>query len=268
MTSGVPKFEKLTSIDSCTATIVLLHGLGDTPQGILRLARLLRSRPGLNHVQFIVPAAPLRRLTATGHTTTAWFDIRSFAFNTDGTTAIQEDEEGMRQSVDSLDALLSGLRDSGIDPSRTVLGGFSQGGAMTLLTGLTTATKLAGLFVLSGRLPMRQQIKSMVSPHASSLPVFYGHGTADSVVPHALGRNAADFMISELEFTAAPISSLSTRILDWLSPNSGTPIQAKPTPTGLAFHSYVGLAHELGSEELDDLASWLNILIPAVSESQ
>lgn len=73
----------------------------------------------------------------------------------------EEDEEGMLHSVACIDALLSEIVASGVDPSRIVLGGFSQGAAMTLLTGLTTTKKLAGLFVLSGRLPLRNIIKAV-----------------------------------------------------------------------------------------------------------
>jgi predicted esterase len=73
----------------------------------------------------------------------------------------EEDEVGMSQSIACLDALLAELVAGGVDPSRLVLGGFSQGAAMTLLTGLTTGTPLAGLFVLSGRLPLRRKIKSV-----------------------------------------------------------------------------------------------------------
>ncbi|KAF7340116.1 Delta-sterol C-methyltransferase [Mycena venus] len=162
----------------------------------------------------------------------------------------------------SLDALIHDVVASGVNPSRLVLGGFSQGGAMTLLTGLTTATKLAGLFVLSGRLPLRNQIKSMISSHAPLTPIFWGHGTADPLVTHALGRASADFVISELGVATAPPVSLSSRILGWLGPN---PERPRTTPTGLGFHSYLGLAHELGNEELDDLASWLKALLPPLS---
>jgi len=50
---------------------------------------------------------------------------------------------------------------SGIDPSRIVIGGFSQGGAMTLLTALTSGFKLAGIVCLSGWLPLQHKISSV-----------------------------------------------------------------------------------------------------------
>jgi len=50
---------------------------------------------------------------------------------------------------------------NGIDPSRIVLGGFSQGGTMSLLTALTGPHKLAGIVVLSGWLPLRHRFKAV-----------------------------------------------------------------------------------------------------------
>lgn len=55
---------------------------------------------------------------------------------------------------------------NGIDPSRIVLGGFSQGGTMTLLTGLTSQYRLAGLVVLSGWLPLKNKFKEVCAPPA------------------------------------------------------------------------------------------------------
>ena len=49
----------------------------------------------------------------------------------------------------------------GVPPNRIVVGGFSQGATMTLVVGLTTKHKLAGLTVLSGRLPIREKIKEV-----------------------------------------------------------------------------------------------------------
>jgi lysophospholipase I len=67
----------------------------------------------------------------------------------------------MEKTASQIDELITAEVDQGIDPSRIVLGGFSQGGAMSLLTGLTTKHKLGGIVVLSGWLPLRARIKSV-----------------------------------------------------------------------------------------------------------
>jgi lysophospholipase I len=84
------------------------------------------------------------------------FDVESFGFDT------AEDEKGMLETVTSLNQLITKeIEESGIHPSRIVLGGFSQGGAMSLLTGLTTEKKLAGVVVLSGWLPLSSKFKKV-----------------------------------------------------------------------------------------------------------
>ena len=52
-------------------------------------------------------------------------------------------------------------RRQGIPADRIVLGGFSQGGAMSLLAGLTTERKLGGIAVMSGWLPLRNKFKAV-----------------------------------------------------------------------------------------------------------
>lgn len=84
------------------------------------------------------------------------FDIYSFGFDT------AEDDKGMLKTVSSLNALISAeLSSTDIDASRIVLGGFSQGGAMSLLTGLTNERKFGGIAVLSGWLPLRGTFKAV-----------------------------------------------------------------------------------------------------------
>ena len=98
--------------------------------------------------------------------TQSWFDIRTFSLNSD------EDEPGMLRTTHLLNQLITAEVDSGIPPANIVLGGFSQGGAMTLLTGLTTERKLAGLAVLSGWLPLAGKVKAVSDSEHSAWNTF------------------------------------------------------------------------------------------------
>jgi len=89
------------------------------------------------------------------HPQNARFDIKTFDFNS------EQDEKGMLVSSSRLNELITAEIGAGIDASRIVLGGFSQGGAMSLLTGLTSDRKLAGLAVLSGFLPLHHKFKTV-----------------------------------------------------------------------------------------------------------
>ena len=87
------------------------------------------------------------------------FDLRSFDF-----TTAAEDEDGMLRTLSYINRLISAEVDIGIDPGRIVVGGFSQGGTMSVLCGLTNERKLGGVVCLSGRLVLKSKIKS-VSNH-------------------------------------------------------------------------------------------------------
>ncbi|KAJ7170780.1 Alpha/Beta hydrolase protein [Mycena crocata] len=215
---------------SPTASVILLHGLGGSGQDMSSLARHLQSEPALAHVQFFLPSAPTRAITASGgRHMPAWHDFYNFEFTG------PEDEGGMHASAAGVAALVSLVS----DPSRVVLGGFSQGGGLSLLTGLTAPQRLAGLAILSGRLPIRDTVKEKASEHATSLPIFYGMGTQDP--RYGIICGAADFLGAEMGIEEAQ----------------------GETREGLELHVYEGMAHSIGAEEMRDLVVWLKKVLPA-----
>lgn len=71
----------------------------------------------------------------------------------------------MLRTVSSVNQLISAEVDSGIEPGRIVVGGFSQGAAMSILTGLTSERKLAGVVALSGWAALRNKLEAVSEPH-------------------------------------------------------------------------------------------------------
>ena len=67
----------------------------------------------------------------------------------------------MLQTVHQLNQLITAEIDSGVPASRIILGGLGQGGAMALLTGLTTERQLAGIVVMRGWLPLKAKVQSV-----------------------------------------------------------------------------------------------------------
>jgi lysophospholipase-1 len=67
----------------------------------------------------------------------------------------------MLQSKHEISQLVADEIKSGTAPHRIFLGGFSQGGAMSLLVGLCGEHKLAALAILSSWLPLRADFKSV-----------------------------------------------------------------------------------------------------------
>ncbi len=101
-------------------------------------------------------------------------------------TAQFSDRPDLTQSRQLLTDFLNGLTDQlQIPLSRTILGGFSQGGAMTLDVGLSLP--LAGLMVLSGYLHAPPKLQAGNAP-----PVLMVHGKQDMVVPVAAAQKSRD----------------------------------------------------------------------------
>ena len=73
---------------------------------------------------------------------------------------------------------------NGIPADRVVLGGFSQGGATSLLSGITASSKIAGIVALSSWLLLSDSFNDHIP--AGNLnketPIFMGHGDEDPLV--------------------------------------------------------------------------------------
>lgn len=143
------------------ALIVTLHGWGANAQDVASLIPYIN----LPDYEFLLPNAPYPYPHA--DTGRAWYDLRT-----------ENMYAGLAESKQLLIDWLQSLEtNTGIPLSRTILSGFSQGGAMTLDVGLSLP--LAGLVVMSGY------------PHPSVAtlnpgnfpPTLIMHGTKDEVVP-------------------------------------------------------------------------------------
>lgn len=102
----------------------------------------------------------------------------------------RQDEPGLLRTRDYISGLIQAEIDAGIPANRIVVGGFSQGGAIALLSGLTAKVKLGGVVGLSCWLPIDSKFPSLVqeSDLNHETPIYMAHGTADNVVPTPLGQ--------------------------------------------------------------------------------
>lgn len=160
------------------AVLVILHGWGANAFDVQALARFV-NLPG---VEMFFPDAPFPHPQAPGGK--MWYDFpANFGFQTSPGFA---DRSDLTTSRKLLKEFLKALPDrTGVPLDRTFLGGFSQGGAMTLDVGLSLP--LAGLLVLSGYL------HAPLQPQRSELPpVLLVHGRQDLVVPLAAAQQTRD----------------------------------------------------------------------------
>jgi predicted esterase len=113
-----------------------------------------------------------------------------------------EDEAGMLRARDYFHSLIRDERAKGIASERIVVGGFSQGASIALLSGVTSPTKLGGIFLLSGYLPLRRKIEGMIpsgNPNKDT-KIFMGHGEADPLIRYEWGVKTAE-KLRELGYT-------------------------------------------------------------------
>ncbi len=148
--------------------LVLLHGWGSDAHDLVPLAQTL----DLPNYQFLFPHAPFPHYEVPSGR--AWYSLE-----TQGYDGLPESRQLLR------DWLLSLETETGVPLTRTVLGGFSQGGAMTLDVGIDLP--LAGIFSLSGYLHSQPNLLKNSTP-----PVLIVHGKQDLVVPIQAARKTRD----------------------------------------------------------------------------
>ncbi|WP_332823872.1 alpha/beta hydrolase [Ramlibacter sp.] len=176
--------------DDPVATIIILHGLGADGNDFVPVAQEL-DLDAVGPVRFIFPHAPVLPVTINaGMRMRAWYDIVGFEADA------PQDEQGLRRSMAMVQALLQRERDRGMPSGRIVLAGFSQGCAMSLLTGVRHGERLAGIAGLSGYLPLAELTAAERSPANQSTPIFLAHGTHDEVVALERGEASRDALLA------------------------------------------------------------------------
>lgn len=138
-----------------------MHGWGANAEDVASLLPLLN----LPDYQFVLPNAPFPYpYSPVGR---AWYDLR-----------VENMYQGLAESRQLLIDFLKSLESTtGVPLSRTILSGFSQGGAMTLDVG--SKLPLAGLVVMSGYL----HPDAITAGKSGIPPALITHGRYDEVVP-------------------------------------------------------------------------------------
>ncbi|KAG0785107.1 hypothetical protein G6F57_011694 [Rhizopus arrhizus] len=202
-----------------TATVIWLHGLNNSSAGFAYLPEELGDH--FPYVKWVLPDAPFRDMTfAGGFPMRAWFDV--------GTK--DEDRKGMLESVETVNSLVRNETKHGIDSDRVVVGGFSQGCVISLLSGLRLEHKLAGIVGYSGWVALKNETEKAASEANKNTPFLIAHGTEDPVVQYKLAKES----VKEL------------RALNYT----------------VTFKTYQGLKHEVSSDEVKLLAQFLKKVIP------
>ena len=196
-----------------TAALVFLHGLGDSQAGWSSLQFSLPQLKGrLANVVYVFPPAPIVPLSINGGMEMpGWFDIYHWPIG----VGVKDDPEGKYKAVQQIEQVIQDVETKhGIPRHRIVVGGFSQGGAIALLSAyhasaaLPPRPPLAGCVSLSGWWTLvnddddnQPKDRKVINPQT---PLFWAHGQYDDKV--LFGQQK--FGITKLE--AAGVSSIES----------------------------------------------------------
>jgi len=183
--------------------LVWMHGLGDTEEGWTdNLEEEFTVLRDVGPCKYILPRAPVQSVTCNdGDRTTSWFDMKKLPLKSDYLPPRHGCSlEQALASCGRVHEAIQKLVDEGIPPERIVVGGFSQGGAMALLSTLTFPQRLGGVIVFSGVVFYGDVLAQLVTPLTEGLQIFWGHGTADNVLDISLQDEGAK-LLSDCGFT-------------------------------------------------------------------
>jgi len=196
--------------------VVLLHGFGASMEDLAGLAPAIDA----SGYAYAFPNGPYTVELGPGMYGFSW------ALGRPGVIAPSADGPSIEDQLDGfMDDL---LRETGAERGRIVLGGFSQGGGLTLRYGLPRPETFTGLAVLSGFFRDADEMREKL-PKERRQPVFVAHGTRDPVVVPSAGRGTKAFL-DEMGY-----------------PNE--------------YHEYE-MAHQITPAEIRDLTAWLHATLP------
>lgn len=186
--------------------LVLLHGRGADEDDLFGLAPAIDARFAIASVR-----APL----STDEGGYTWSESR---------TPGRYIGESLRASLTWFQAWVDGLASGRPEPQDVYLLGFSAGMAMASALLLDRPERYAGAVLLSGALPFDTDLP-VTKNRLASVPLFYGHGSFDRVIP----------------------ADLVSRSAKYLRDASGALLEMRTYP----------IAHEIGDGEVRDIDAWL-----------
>ena len=206
--------------------LVISHGLGDSAEGFADVAQMIATK--MPHLKIVLPTAPTQPVTMNmGMPMPSWYDITGLDERSN------ENCKGISDSQQTLQNILSTEHEEKKLPyNRMVLMGFSQGGALSLFTGmqLPKEQKLGGIVIMSGYLPAKAQFT--ITEGLADTPILHCHGEADPMVQVGMAKRSKEVVGDEM---GAENYELKT---------------------------YPGLVHSVNMDEIQDVQKFLQKILP------
>jgi phospholipase/carboxylesterase len=174
MTEVLAHLERPAAEEPAAGLLVLFHGRGADEADLYPLLDFLDPERRLLGV---TPRGPLHLPPGGAH----WYAVREIGYPDPATFAA---------TYEQVSGWLAELQEaSGIEPGRTVLGGFSQGAVMTYALGLGRGRpRPAALVCLSGFVPTVPELELDLGPPAPRVAI--AHGALDPVISPEWGHRA------------------------------------------------------------------------------
>jgi len=161
-------------------TIFALHGWGANAHDLLGLAPLLHGGEAL----VLCPQGTVAFPVGGGQYGYGWFPL------TPGTAPDPAEFKKGAAALREFVTMATGRYP--VDPKRTVVAGFSQGGMMAYELGLREPARFAGVAGLSSWLPPQLAEELPKLPEHEGFPVLVTHGTADTVISVERARESRE----------------------------------------------------------------------------
>lgn len=192
------------------AVVVLLHGRGADRTDLFSLRRFFPREWAV-----VAPDAPFAAAPWGYGPGRAWY--RYLGRN-------MPDPESFTTSLNAVDRLLDTLSTTiGHEPGRVALGGFSQGGTVSLGYALSHAHRMLSVLNFSGFLADHPSVSTSPAT-VKRARIFWGHGTADPAIPFELAIEGRD--------------------------------RLRQAKADLETRDYA-IGHSISQEELEDAVAWL-----------
>jgi phospholipase/carboxylesterase len=181
--------------------ILLLHGRGSNRHDLFSLATHMPPNAIVVAPEAPFPAAPWGYGPGS-----AWYQFLG---------GNRPEPHSFSTSLHELETLLGELKvEVGFD--KVVMGGFSQGGTISLAYALTHPDELAGVLNFSGFLADHPEVNPRLSASpAPATPIYWAHGKQDPAIPFALAMAGR----AKLEAAGYDVEARDYDIGHWIDPH-------------------------------------------------
>jgi predicted esterase len=206
------------------SVLIFCHGLGDNSSSWIYFANQIKKK--FNKLKIVLLQAPNNPVLINNNMIMpSWFDITEFPI----TKNYVDNGKYMNESFKIIHNNIDKEIENGILPKNIFIGGFSQGGALSLISGLKyDKEKIGGIIIMSGWIFSNTTLFD--NYYEKDIPIFIGHGDNDKVVLYDCAEKLNNILINK-KFSK------------------------------VTFKKYNNMSHNSSNKEIDDIIDWLKNFI-------